>query len=63
MIVQQGVTEKNGKLCFFEMDIYTGKYYYYPIKARIEIQFTPNMPMFLPDPYLYVDRSMKYETL
>lgn len=57
MVIKQGIVEKDGKLCFLEREIYTGIRHYYPIKARIEIRFTPNMPMFLPDPYLYVDRE------
>lgn len=57
MIIEQGITERNGKLCFIEREIYTGICHYYPIKARIEIKFTPNKPDLLPDPYLYVDRE------
>lgn len=57
MNIQKGIGEKAGKLCFAEIEIDTGKYHYYPIKAKIEIEFTPNKPAFLPDPYLYVDRE------
>jgi hypothetical protein len=57
MIIEQGITEKNGKICFIEREIYTGICHYYPIKARVEIKFTPNMPIFMKDPYLYVDRE------
>ena len=57
MIIRQEIGEKNGKLCLVEVDIDTGIYHYYPIRARVEIKFTPNKPMFLPDPYLYVDRE------
>ena len=57
LTMQQGVGEIDGKLCFLEIEMDTGKHHYYPIRARVEITFTPNMPMFLPDPYLYVDRE------
>ena len=57
MIIRQEIGEKDGKLCLVEVDIDTGRYRYYPIRARIEIEFTPNKPMFLPDPYLYADRE------
>ena len=57
MILRQGLGEKDGKLCFLEMEAKTGKCHYYPIRARVEITFSPNMPMFLPDQYLYVDRE------
>lgn len=57
MIIKQGIGAKAGKLCFVEIEMDTGKYHYYPIKAKIEIKFTPNKPMCLPDPYLYVDRE------
>lgn len=57
MTMQQGIGEKDGKLCFLEIETDTGKYHYYPIRAKVEIVFTPNKPMFMPDPYLYVDRE------
>lgn len=57
MMIKKEIGEKDGKLCLLEIEMQTGKYHYYPIKARIEIQFTPNIPMFLPDPHLYVDRE------
>lgn len=57
MMIQQKVVEKNGKLCLCEIEILTGIHHYYPIKARVEIQFTVNKPAFLPDPCLYVDRE------
>ena len=57
MIVKKQIVEKNDKLCLCEIEISTGICHYYPIKARVEINFTTNMPMFLPDPCLYVDRE------
>ena len=57
MILKQTIGEKDGKLCLIEVDIDTGRYHYYPIRSRVEIKFTPNMPAFIPDPYLYADRE------
>lgn len=57
MIVKQEIGDRKGKLCLVEIDLDTGKYHYYPIRAKIEIKFTPNKPMFLSDPYLYADRE------
>lgn len=57
MLVKKEIGEINGKLCLIETDLVTGKYHYYPIRAKIEIKFTPNKPMFLLDPYLYADRE------
>lgn len=59
MMITQQVVEKDGKLCFCEIEIHTGIHHYYPIRARVEIQFNVNFPMFLPDPYLYVDREQE----
>lgn len=61
MLIRYEITEKNGKLCFVETDLHTGKRHYYPIRAKIEIDFDPNLSISLPDPYLYVDRE-KEET-
>lgn len=57
MRIQKRIEEKDGKLCLLEIETDTRKYHYYPIRAKVEIYFTPNKPMFLPDPYLYVDRE------
>lgn len=53
---QQGIGEKNGRLCFFEIEMETGKYHYYPIMAKVDIFFTQDAKMVVPDHYLYVDR-------
>ena len=57
MIVKREIAEKDGKLCFVERDISTGICHWYPIRAKVEIKFTPNKPLFLSDPYLYIDRK------
>lgn len=57
MLIRYEITEEDGKLCFVETELHTGKRHYYPIRAKIETSFNPNMSMFLPDPYLYVDRE------
>lgn len=57
MVIQQGFGEKDGKLCFLEIEMDTGKYHYYPIRVKIESSFNPNMGIIFPNPYLYVDRE------
>ncbi len=58
MLIRYEIAEKGGKVCFVETDLHTGKRHYYPIRAKIETRFNPNnMSLYLPDPYLYVDRE------
>lgn len=58
MRIQQGIGEKNGRLCFLEIEMDTGKYHYYPIMANVNIIIAPDsQEMVIPDPYLYVDRE------
>lgn len=59
MHIQQGIGEKNGRLCFVEIEMDTGKYHYYPIMAKVNIfmSMSPNSSMVIPDAYIYVDRK------
>lgn len=57
MIVQQGIGEKDGNLCFVEIEKVTGKYHYYPIRTKLVIFMAPDNRMHSYDSYLYVDRE------